>query len=260
MKTSIDTQVPTCAATPSSKECQLGIEHIQLDPRLQSRELKETTVKKYADAMRRGETFPPVTVVRDGKDRYYLVDGHHRLAAVRQLRGIDRIAAKIFNGTYTDALWLSWGANRDHGLPRTHKEKRAAIIAALQHPTWNKKSDRKIAQHIGCDHKTVGGIRRRLVGKFPTKDQKNQQAELKLPSKRKVLQACNFLSKIQPQQKAAFDGTERSMVREACEALHRLLYGPNTHAFSARQHAHQEKLRSGRRTNSNKAARAGGVK
>ena len=79
----------------------------------------------------------------------YLVDGHHRIAATRQMLGIEDIAVEIVDGTFADALWLSWGANRGHGLRRTQKDKRRAIQAAIDYPRWSLESDRSIARHIG---------------------------------------------------------------------------------------------------------------
>ena len=205
----------------------LALDHLTLDPQLQARELKTSVVNTYLDAMRRNAEFPPITVVRDEKDCYYLVDGHHRVAARKQLPGIHDIAIKIIPGTFADALWLSWGVNRDHGLPRTQEAKRNAIRAALRHPEWSKKSDRVIAKHIGCDHKTIGSFRRRIqAGEFPTPRPEVQGEPA--PSKNAILNASRLLARMLPTQESEFAPTELLLIRKGHEAVHRLLFGAKT--------------------------------
>src|ERR1700733_1929361 len=125
-----------------SQTVRLALEYITEDERLRGRNLKPAVVAQYAEALRRGDILPPVTVVRDDRDNYYLVDGYHRLAATRELNGGDTIKAEIVPGTFDDALWYSLGANRNHGLPRTREQLRSAIRAALKHAKWSKQSDR----------------------------------------------------------------------------------------------------------------------
>src|SRR5262245_51487982 len=138
------TQSKTSIREATSRKTRLALDHITLDTRLQSRELKSSVVKEYTGVLRRGGQFPPIRLVRDAKDIYYLVDGHHRVAAARKVVGLSDINAEIIEGTFADALWWSWGANRDHGLRRTQEDKRRAIRAALQHSKWGRKSDRAI--------------------------------------------------------------------------------------------------------------------
>jgi hypothetical protein len=214
-------------ASPLGKRARLGrlaLDHILLDDRLQSRELKPGVIKKYLGALRRGEELPPVRVVRDVDDHYYLVDGHYRIAATRQMLGVEDIAVEIVDGTFSDALWLSWGANRCHGLRRTRKDKRRAIQAAINHPRWSLESDRAIARHIGCDHKTVASVRRGPAGgEFPT-----HWLSLSGPSKSEILRACQLLSRVQPEQARQFDRADIAKLRAGYEPLHRLLFGFST--------------------------------
>jgi hypothetical protein len=194
----------------------LALDYIMLDDRLQSRLLRPGVVKAYHEILRRGEELPPVRVVRDLNGNHYLVDGHHTVAANRQRVGMDSIAVEIVDGTFDDALWLSWGANRNHGLQRTQKDTRRAIQAAVQHPRWSLQSDRAIAQHIGCDHKTVGAIRRKCApGEFPT--------DRSRPSKRQLLQACRLLAQAQPTQAHQFGAAELATMTAGYESLQRLL-------------------------------------
>lgn len=225
MTTASNPALQAAVSRPRTKTTHLALNRITLDDRLQSRELKPGVVKEYAEALRRGEKFPPVRVVHDNAD-YYLVDGHHRLAANRELLGIENIAVEIVEGTFSDALWLSWGANRGHGLRRTQKDKRRAICAALMHPQWNKKSDREIARHIGCDHKTVAAMRR--GGEFPTNRTTQDSSPESEPSKKAILQAARILAKVQPEQARSFSNFELAVVRASHEPLYRFLFGEST--------------------------------
>jgi hypothetical protein len=211
------------------RPARLALDHITLDHRLQSRQLRPGVVKDYLGVLRRGEELPPLLVVRDVNDDYYLVDGHHRLAATRQLLGIEDIAVKIIDGTFDDALWLAWGANRSHGLRRAQKDKRRAIQAAIQHPRWSMESDRAIAQQIGCDHKTVGAMRRECAaGEFPTGQMTQGTPPPSGLPKSKILEACRLLAKVQPEQARQFSREELATVRAGYEPLHRLLFGAST--------------------------------
>ena len=49
-----------------------------------------------------------------------------------------------------------------HGCHRTRQDARRAIIAALTHPRWGKKSDTEIGEHVGVDHHTVAARRKEL--------------------------------------------------------------------------------------------------
>jgi hypothetical protein len=222
--------VPAFPLAERAKPARLALDHILLDDRLQSRKLKPGVVEEYLGALRRGGDLPPVRVVRDVDDHYYLVDGHHRIAAIRQMLGVEDITVEIVHGTFADALWLSWGANRGHRLRRTQKDKHRTIQAAINHPRWSLESDRAIARHIGCDHKTVASMRREPVsGEFPT-----HWLSLSGPSKSKILRACQLLSRVQPEQARQFDRADIAKVRAGYEPLHRLLFGFSTLQLESR--------------------------
>jgi ParB-like nuclease domain len=227
-ESSADYPMPDGAAASSARTGRashhLRLDGITLDDRLQCRPLKPHVVQDYTAAMWRGETFPPVKVVGDGKDCYYLVDGHHRLAAVKNLTGIDRIEAEVVRGTFEDALWLAWGANRDHGFPRTRKAMRRALRAALQHPKWKKESDRAIGKHIGCSHHTVKAMREALAaGQLPT----DGAAPLPPggPTKNSILQACRLLATVPPELDFQFEAEELAELTAGYEGLGRLRAG-----------------------------------
>lgn len=218
--------------TERANPTRLLLDYITLDDRLQARALKPGVVKVYLEALRRGDELPAVLLVHDANDdKYYLADGHHRVAATRQRPGIEDIGVYVIEGTFADAEWLSWGANRGHGLRSSPKDRRRAVQAALRHPRWRLESDRAIARHIGCDHKTVGAMRRAFAaGEFPTMNESAPgQCPPLGPSKRKILQACRLLAKVQPEHaRRQFNTAELETVRAGYEPLHRLLFGAST--------------------------------
>jgi len=147
-------------ADPSAVEvCPVPIALILTDADLQARTLTSpTVVSDYADAIRRGATFPPVILFYDGR-RYYPGDGLHRIQASREA-GLDSIVAEVRSGTADDARWHACGANQTHGLRRTSADKRRAVeIALALHPEH---SDRMLAEHCGVGYSLVADVRRQL--------------------------------------------------------------------------------------------------
>jgi hypothetical protein len=124
-------------------------------------------VDEYADLMKEGRVFPPIKVTFDGSE-YWLVDGFHRVEAAEEA-GLTEFECDVTAGTLADAQWQSYSVNAAHGLPRTNADKRRAVKAALSHARGHELSDRAIADHVGCDHKTVGAVRRELeaAGEVP---------------------------------------------------------------------------------------------
>ena len=136
----------------------MNIDDITIDDRCQPREaLDHHTVVEYADDMREGATFAPVTVFTDGKS-YWLADGFHRVAAAR-LASLDTIATEVKAGTLRDAILYAAGANGAHGLRRTNEDKRRAVSRLLDDAEWSTWSDREIARQCGVTHPFVARVR-----------------------------------------------------------------------------------------------------
>lgn len=110
--------------------------------------------------MSAGQQFPPLLVVFDGAE-YWLVDGFQRRWAAIKAK-IEKFKCLVIEGTREDARWLSYGANKDHGLPRTNDDKKNAVLAALKHPKGAKKSDGQIAEHVGVSDRMVNKYRAEL--------------------------------------------------------------------------------------------------
>jgi hypothetical protein len=116
------------------------------------------TVSDYAEDMKNGQTFPPLSVVFDG-EHYWLWDGFHRLAA-HVKNEAKFVACEVRQGKVEEARWLALGANKNHGLRRTNADKRRAVEMALK--SRPKMSDRAIAEHCGVSHQTVCNHREAL--------------------------------------------------------------------------------------------------
>ena len=130
----------------------LPLDAIRLDGGTQPRaSIDPETVREYAERMRAGDHFPPVQVYFDGTD-HWLSDGFHRVKAAREA-GLAAIQADVWEGTRDDAFWMSLGANKAHGLPRTNADKARVVKAALQARPGM--SDSQIAEHCGVSDKTV---------------------------------------------------------------------------------------------------------
>lgn len=147
---------------------EIPLDRINEDPGLQMRAagVDPAAVAEYAEAMEGGAAFPPIVVYFDGEG-YWVADGFHRIAAARQL-GQETIRAVVTEGGRREAVLHACGANANHGLRRTHADKRRAIEALLRDPEWSRWSDRAIGKQCGVDHKTVARVRREEVGNFPT--------------------------------------------------------------------------------------------
>ena len=125
----------------------------------------EETVEQYAEAMRDGRwqwnAENEVVIFRDDAGQQWLADGFHRVEAA-QRAGWNEVQARLITGTRRDAVLYAAGANASHGLRRTRADVRRAIEVLLRDEEWVKWSDREIAKHARCDHKTVASVRSEL--------------------------------------------------------------------------------------------------
>jgi ParB-like chromosome segregation protein Spo0J len=108
----------------------------------------------------------PVDVDEAGQ----LLDGHHRAAIAAEL-GIDyptRVVAGLTEEAKADYA-LAVNLTRRQ---LSQAQKRALIAAEIERRPDD--SDRAIARRIGCDHKTVGAVRREQGGEIPHPDREPQ--------------------------------------------------------------------------------------
>jgi len=117
-------------------------------------------VAEYEDMMERGIVFEPCKGILSDDGAIIIYDGNHRAEAAKSTGAM--IQVDLTPGTAQDAEWQASGANTTHGVRRTASDVEKSVKAALHHPHAQGLSDREIARHCGCDHKTVGKYRKDL--------------------------------------------------------------------------------------------------
>jgi hypothetical protein len=172
----------------------LNLLTIKIDGGTQARvSLNQDVVKEYAESMREGDVFPPVTVFFDGSD-YWLADGFHRYFATKN-NAFTSIEAEVKNGTLEDAILFAFSANGKRGLSMTAEDIRNIIYAMLRHPEWSKWTNTAIAKHIGVSSMTVGRVKATMekkddestIKKFIDKSGKESTVDTsKLATKQKI--------------------------------------------------------------------------
>ena len=131
----------------------LNIEAITIDSEIASRcELRKDIVSEYANAMRQGAKFPPVTVFFNGAD-FILVDGFHRIHA-KKANGDLKILASISQGNHREAILLATRINIDSSLKLTEADIHRNINKLIGDPEWSLWYDLDIAWQCGsnADH------------------------------------------------------------------------------------------------------------
>ena len=96
-------------------------------------------IDNLKEAIESGKTLPPIVVFlenhdpnyKTASDRFHIADGWHRYYAHKEAK-FSTILADIRTGTREDALKYALGANADHGLRRTNRDKRNAVLVALK--------------------------------------------------------------------------------------------------------------------------------
>jgi transposase len=151
----------------------LNLLNIRIDGGTQAREeLNQEAVADYAEKMRDGEVFPPVSVFFDGSE-YWLVDGFHRYFATKS-NGKTSIDAEVENGTLKEAIRASWKANGKRGLNLNSADTKKIMLAMFADEVTKTWSNRQIAEYVGVSHSTVNRLKSSLeqssTKKKPVKD------------------------------------------------------------------------------------------
>lgn len=101
-----------------------------------------------------GGNWPPLLVQRSSMR---VIDGAHRLAAAKAL-GRQTVQVVLFDGDDDEARVEAIRANREHGLPLSAPDRKAAAADLLsRQPQW---SDGRIAAICSLSPKTVAALRR----------------------------------------------------------------------------------------------------
>ena len=138
------------------------IADISIDHDTQQRvEISPQVIAEYAEAMRCGSKFPPITLFSDGVN-HYLADGFHRFFAMRACEFAD-VPAEVHDGTVRDARWYSFAANGQHGLRLTNADKRKSVAAMLSDTEWRTLTDAAIAKQCHVSRRFVGQMRTEIA-------------------------------------------------------------------------------------------------
>jgi FtsZ-binding cell division protein ZapB len=129
----------------------IEISAIRIDGGTQARlKLDQDVVKEYAECMKDGDKFPPVTVFYDGSE-YWLANGFHRYFATKS-NGELEIECEVKQGTLDDAVLYAFSADGRQGLSRSAEDNRNIIIRMIQHPVWGKWSNAEIANSLSQEN------------------------------------------------------------------------------------------------------------
>lgn len=143
----------------------IKISSITLDNEIQSRcQIYDDVVKRYAEAMRQDDEFPPVIVFYNGS-KFWLADGFHRFYA-KKIVGKLEILADVWQGNHQDALLHSTGANLDSELKLTEADLHKNVYKLIDHPEWWKLSDKEVSDHCGADEGYVHRLREQRIAKL----------------------------------------------------------------------------------------------
>lgn len=154
----------------------LNILNIRIDGGTQPRQaINYDVVKNYAEAMREGTVFPPVTVFFDGAE-YWLADGFHRYHATKS-NATTTIEADVHQGSVEDAREYSYGANKDRGYSMSAEDNKEIVRKMLLDPRYKDWTQSRIAKHVGVTEMFVSRVKASMeikdepkTKKFVTKD------------------------------------------------------------------------------------------
>lgn len=161
--------------TTQPKTQSLYLDKIDRDAGTQIRlKINQEVVEEYAECMKNGDRFPPITVFKCKEGRrvfYTLADGFHRCLAA-ELNKQKTIFCEILEGEARDAIEYALKANSAHGLRRTNKDKRNAVKIALKDEEWAEYSNNEIARLCAVSEFLVRTVRKELPSSRKSKIQR----------------------------------------------------------------------------------------
>jgi hypothetical protein len=148
----------------------LKIDRLTADERLQHREdaknfpgcANPELAAEYAEAIKAGAKFPPVKIVHDkGAKTYWLYDGFHTVAATEKA-GKPQVEADIVEGTFEDALRLSWLSNTTHGTRRKWGDLKNVLTSYYSSGNKKNTAAREVAKATGISEAWIKRVRAEL--------------------------------------------------------------------------------------------------
>jgi hypothetical protein len=158
-------------AGPATQIEELVLNDLLLDQALQvRRKLDQGTIAKYASAYKAGTALPPIKVAMVDGRVPTVIDGWHRIAALKRLNQIRVMAEVIPQVSRQEALWLAAEANLRHGLPLTNAEVKNVFRAYMKARKHIKKGGRlkplrEIGRYLGKSHHTIANWMKKMFPK-----------------------------------------------------------------------------------------------
>ncbi len=118
----------------------LNIKEIQIDPKLQTREVSAEYVRHLGEQLELGEHLPPLTVTKTG-GTFYLIGGFNRLEAYRRAMpdGGEVETKEIECPDFSAMMEAAILDNRGHGKMYTEREKEALYYRLTRELKWTHK-------------------------------------------------------------------------------------------------------------------------
>lgn len=124
--------------------------------------LRSDHVARLADSLRRGAELDPPEVWQNPETGVLVVaDGHHRLAAHREIYPGGKTRVRVYRCELKDAMVLPMLENVKDRLPLTYEEKATQAWQRVCAADWSK---REIKQRCGVSDGTVARMRRIKLG------------------------------------------------------------------------------------------------
>lgn len=162
---------PCKTPVPSAGAIRIPLSNVIVrdDLRVRSGDLSASHVLDLRQAVKRGSKLPPLLVWQETDDsgeetgRFILLDGRHRLAALRHEKpGMTEAVAEVLHGTRQEALLAAASSNTKATLPLTRWEATNAAWAVVRmDPTPYTLSKKQIACECGGSPRTVATMRAR---------------------------------------------------------------------------------------------------
>ena len=141
---------------------EMNLDELRLDGGTQARaEMNQATIADYAEAIKAGDTFPPIVAMFDGKT-HWVVEGFHRWYAFKAA-GKHRVPVLVRRGSHEAAIVAACAANATHGLQRTHADKVKALKMLMETAPGKKMSEADLATHLHIPRPTIHYLKGELV-------------------------------------------------------------------------------------------------
>ena len=136
--------------TANTERITLQAASIYVSSQLQIRHsLNHDQVDTYRNNYLNGIDMPPIEIARLG-ERYWVVDGFHRLAAMKRISPSYEVDCILLKGLSRDAIrWRAVEANMKHGLALTQDERRGGFNVFVGQRMNRKTSRRKPLRECG---------------------------------------------------------------------------------------------------------------